>query len=73
MVLHKENFEDLHTSLKALTRSILELKKCSFFLNGSENHQKQIGNVISVLSQQIGKVFFMICIFCPCDNKLFMK
>ena len=32
-----------------LTRSIFELEKCSFFLNGSEYRQKLIGAIIRVL------------------------
>ena len=45
-------FKDLSTSKTALTRSILELEKCSFFLNGSEFRQKLIGNVVSELRRQ---------------------
>ena len=33
----------------ALTRSIFELEKCSFFLNGSEFRQKLIGTIISAV------------------------
>ena len=36
----------------ALTRSIFELEKCSFFSNRSEFRQKLIGNVISELRRQ---------------------
>ena len=52
MDFHNENFEDLHSSKRALTCSIFELEKCSFFLNGSEFRQKLIGNVISELGRQ---------------------
>jgi len=37
----------------ALTRSIFELEKCSFFLNGSEFRQKLIGTIISVLVRHL--------------------
>ena len=36
----------------ALTPSIFELEKCSFFLNGSEFRQKLIGAIIRVLIRQ---------------------
>ena len=52
MDFHKENFEDLHSSQIALTCSIFELEKCSFFKNWSEFHQKLIGNVFSEPSRQ---------------------
>ena len=37
----------------ALTRSVFELEKCSFFLNGSEFRQKLIGTIISVLVRHL--------------------
>jgi len=37
----------------ALTRSIFELEKCSFFLNGSEFRQKLIGTIIRVLVRHL--------------------
>ena len=36
-----------------LTRSIFELEKCSFFLNGSEFRQKLIGTIIRVLVRHL--------------------
>ena len=33
----------------SLTQSVLELEKCSFFLNGSEFRQKLIGTIISTV------------------------
>ena len=38
----------------ALTRSIFELEKCTFFSNRSKFRQKLIGNVISELRRQNG-------------------
>ena len=37
----------------ALTRSVFELEKCSFFLNGSEFRQKLIGTIIRVLVRHL--------------------
>ena len=37
----------------ALTRSIFEVEKCSFFINGSEFRQKLIGTIIRVLGQHL--------------------
>ena len=37
----------------ALTWSIFELEKCSFFLNGSEFRQKLIGTITSVLVKHL--------------------
>ena len=52
MDFHKENFEDLHSS-----QTIFELEKSSFFLTGSEFHQKPIGNVFMELSPyRVGKL-----------------
>ena len=45
--IYYRNFEGFIKN--ALTRSIFELEKCSFFLNGSEFRQKLIGTIIRVL------------------------
>ena len=37
----------------SLTRSVFELEKCSFFLNGSEFRQKLIGTIIRVLVRHL--------------------
>ena len=45
--IYNGNFEGFIKN--ALTWSIFELEKCSFFLNGSEFRQKLIGTIIRVL------------------------
>ena len=47
-----KTFKDFFCLQIALTRSIFELEKCSFFSNRSEFRQKLIGNVISELCWQ---------------------
>ena len=46
-----ENLRDL--SKKALTSSVFELERCSFFLNRSEFRQNLIGTIIRVLVQNL--------------------